>query len=94
MRIVLHVGAVHLSKEKHRDTTINFGWVALPNDNSLGEVIQGASIIELYQEHAVLKIPPEWVSRLHIGDELYILPVHSCLAVDAMVHKNKFVLVE
>ena len=45
-------------------------------------------------QHAVLVVPAQTFHSLNIGDSLQVLPVHSCLAMDAMVHKNKFQLIE
>ena len=94
LRIVLHVGSVHLSKEKHIDDEIAYGWVCQPSDDGLGEYVEGAKIIDLYQEHAVAVVPNDYFNLLNIGDCLQVLPVHSCLAMDAMVHKNKFQMIE
>ena len=94
LRIILHVGSVHLSKEKHMDNEISYGWVCHSIGDGLGQHIKGAKIIDIYQEHAVLVVPADTFHLLNIGDSLQVLPVHSCLAMDAMVHKNKFQLIE
>ena len=94
LRIILHVGSVHLSKEKHMDDEISYGWVCQPIGDGLGQYVEGAKIIDLYQEHAVLVVPADTFNSFNIGDSLQVLPVHSCLAMDAMVHKSKFQLIE
>ncbi len=94
MRIILHVGAVHLSKEKHDNDDVAYGWLLKQGANGKNELIPKAKIVELYQEHAVVTLPEAFIGQIKLGDSLCVLPVHSCLAMDAMVHKQKFKFVE
>ena len=94
LRIILHVGAVHLSKEKHDNNDIAYGWVLKQGANGKNELIPKAKIVELYQEHAVVMLSETSIGQIKLGDTLFILPVHSCLAMDAMIHKQKFKLIE
>ncbi len=88
-RFVLHCGAVHLSKDKHPLDSINYGLVA-PVDSDWPEgPLADTSIVDLYQEHAVVHSIPRVVNFINIGDLFWVFPVHSCLTVDAMYHKNK-----
>jgi D-serine deaminase-like pyridoxal phosphate-dependent protein len=81
--VIIHGGAIHLSKERlEQGSTCSFGAVALPTAAGWSEHIPGAFLKSISQEHGVVFIPQEFLSQIHIGDLLVILPVHSCLAVD------------
>ena len=36
----------------------------------------------LSQEHGIVSVPEQFFQEIHIGDLLFILPVHSCLTAD------------
>ena len=38
------------------DDEISYGWVCQPIGDGLGQYVEGAKIIDLYQEHAVLQL--------------------------------------
>ncbi len=88
--VVIYGGAVHLSK----DTVLVDGQAvyglaangpaALPCDAGWGDPLPGASVARLTQEHGVLRLPSPWIDQIKIGDLLYVLPAHSCLAVSAL----------
>ncbi len=88
-RLVLHCGSVHLSKEGHVDSSIGYGHIALVKDDWLDGPLEGAYIHALYQEHAVIHATPEILASINLGDSLYVIPVHSCLAIDAMYHQQQ-----
>ena len=88
-RFVLHCGGVHLSKEKHSLDSINYGLVAPVNSEWPDKPLAETSIVDLFQEHAVVHSIPQVVNSINIGDLFWIYPVHSCLTMDAMYHKNK-----
>ncbi len=94
LRLIVHVGSIHLSKERHPNDDIGYGLIGTFEDDGLPEFIEGATVTELYQEHAVCEVPISFIEHVAIGDSLTIFPVHSCLAMDAMVHKKKFSIVE
>jgi D-serine deaminase-like pyridoxal phosphate-dependent protein len=80
--VIVHGGAIHLSKERLELGNIcSYGAVALPTHAGWSEHIQGAYMKSLSQEHGIVFIPNEFLSQIHVGDLLIILPVHSCLAV-------------
>ena len=86
-RFVLHCGSIHLSKERHDDPSIQYGHVCTMDN---GWVPFSNTVVHaLYQEHAVVVTTPDIIDRIHIGDRLFILPVHSCLTMDAMHHKKR-----
>jgi D-serine deaminase-like pyridoxal phosphate-dependent protein len=81
--VVIHGGAIHLSKERlEHEGGCSFGAVALPTVTGWSKYIPGAYVKPLSQEHGIVSIPEVYLSQIHIGDLLVILPVHSCLAVD------------
>lgn len=88
-RFVLHCGSVHLSKEKHSNDFINYGLIASVDSDWPDIPLENTSIVDLYQEHAVVISTPSLIKKVEIGDYFWIYPVHSCLAMDAMFHKNK-----
>jgi D-serine deaminase-like pyridoxal phosphate-dependent protein len=83
--VVVYGGAIHLSKdflvEGERRV---YGAVCLPEGERWGAPLPGASVSALSQEHGVLRLPPEHLERLAVGDLVCILPAHSCLSVTLM----------
>jgi len=79
--IVLYGGAVHLSKDSFvdQDGTQVFGRVALFEDDSWSSSLPDTFVSSLSQEHGIVRTTAEILSRVHVGDVLVILPVHSCL---------------
>jgi len=87
---VLYGGAVHFSLDRvvsspwfERGETV-YGLLALETPEGWGDHIPGGRLARLSQEHGVAILPPHVLSSLHIGDLLYVLPAHSCLAVSAL----------
>lgn len=88
---VVYGGAVHLSKDVyiHQGTRLH-GLVSLPDPSASpdspawSEPLPDAYVDRLSQEHGILRMPPQQLSKLHIGDLVCILPVHSCLTVSCM----------
>lgn len=88
-QIVLHGGAVHLSKEflewDGRRVYGELGALDLPPGGQkagLGSVMGLAPIISLSQEHGTVLAPEAIISQVDIGDLLVVWPVHSCLMCD------------
>lgn len=85
--VVIYGGAVHLSKEylaADNGSTL-FGYVVLLNDNfTWDEPIAGAWVSNLSQEHGIVSVPNQLAAKLHPGDLLGILPVHSCLSANLL----------
>ncbi|QKG79669.1 alanine racemase [Tenuifilum thalassicum] len=84
-KLIVHGGAVHLSKEK---TAINgidcYGLVSRFNNKVWDEPTPGAYVKSLSQEHGIIQYENGSLDDLKPGDLLAILPVHSCLTVDSM----------
>lgn len=100
--LVVYGGAIHFSKEQLVDPVegVVFGRVvqSLPGGH-WGEVVPGAVLSRLYQEHGIVRLPGNshqqqgtsaekeamaLLNKARIGDSLHILPVHACLAVSCM----------
>ncbi len=82
---VIYGGAIHLSKEANQmDGQPTYGLVALPEGERWGEPLLGSFVRGLSQEHGILRLLPEQLARLQVGDLVCILPAHSCLTVQAM----------
>ncbi len=85
LEVIVHGGAVHLSKDalcinkqKH------FGTV-LPLENGLWHTNQPLGYMaKVSQEHGTIKMPRASYDKVKIGDMLAILPVHSCLTANLM----------
>jgi len=82
--IVVYGGAVHLSKDRLQQWPEGdiYGFVALPENNGWGKLINDLSVTRLSQEHGIVSVPEQFFQEIHIGDLLFILPVHSCLTAD------------
>ena len=87
-QIVVHGGAVHLSKEAliENGRTIygKLGTLDLPPGGQprLGRVLDDAPVISLSQEHGVIEAGDNL--GLEIGDLVVVWPVHSCLTCDLL----------
>jgi D-serine deaminase-like pyridoxal phosphate-dependent protein len=83
--VVIYGGAVHLSKdvieEGHRRI---YGYTAIPRKNGWDFHGRENYVKALSQEHGIVCLEAEAIASLKVGDLLYVLPVHSCLAVDAL----------
>jgi D-serine deaminase-like pyridoxal phosphate-dependent protein len=86
--IIVYGGAVHLSKDFIFDKDGNriYGYLVEFNEHGWGEIIKGAYVKSLSQEHGVIKITDDsnGIMDKNYGDLLGILPVHSCLTADLM----------
>jgi len=84
--IVLYCGAVHLSKDfiLNKDGSKIFGYLAFPEGEVWGPIIKNSFISSLSQEHGILKTNEDNFERIKVGEVVLILPVHSCLTVDAL----------
>lgn len=83
--VVIYGGAVHLSKDsivKNRETI--YGYVAFPTENGWEFTSSENYISALSQEHGIVRLTKTDLKRVKVGDLIYVLPAHSCLAVDAL----------
>lgn len=91
-RLVLHGGAVHLSKEALADDRHGAIYGCLgtlertAHGLSAGGVLDAAPLVSLSQEHGIVQLDPgrfdELAGGLTIGDLVLVWPVHSCLSCD------------
>ena len=83
--VVVHAGAVHLSKDKLDDEQgIYFGKVVALEEKGWSAPIKGCRVKSLSQEHGKISVPKDKIEKIKIGDVLGILPIHSCLTANLM----------
>lgn len=84
--VIVHGGAVHLSKDFliNEQGQKSFGLVVNINENGWSRPIPSAYVKSLSQEHGIIEMDNSLIENLQAGDLLGILPVHSCLTADAM----------
>ncbi|MFN1833871.1 alanine racemase [Balneola sp. MJW-20] len=75
-QLIIHGGAVHLSKEFLSDSSgKHFGYV---------KGNKSSRLVSISQEHGIVECSEEFFNEIKIGDHIEILPVHSCLTADLM----------
>jgi D-serine deaminase-like pyridoxal phosphate-dependent protein len=81
-QIVIHGGAVHLSKETLAgpDGRPIYGCLGTVTEDGFGEVLAEAPLVSLSQEHGVVEVTADLVR----GDLVLVWPVHSCLSCDLL----------
>ena len=92
-RLVLHGGAVHLSKEAlATGAGPIYGRLGTATTAGFGRLCPEAVVTSLTQEHGIVTVdPPSWdalTAGLQPGDRVLVFPVHICLTChqqDAMV---------
>lgn len=86
--VIIHGGGVHFSKESLQDPIHgqHYGQVAAPTtqDEDWGDLIPGAYLKKLSQEHGTILANPPFIDTLQVGDLVKILPVHSCMTANLM----------
>jgi D-serine deaminase-like pyridoxal phosphate-dependent protein len=83
--VVVYGGAVHLSKDfLIENGQRNYGYVCLPAGETWGPPLMGAYVSALSQEHGIIRMQPDDLQRVQIGELLCVLPAHSCLTVTLM----------
>lgn len=82
---VIYGGSIHLSKELiEADGQAFYGYAAFPAERGWTQGDAHSRVVSLSQEHGLVRLAPQDFQRLNVGDLLYILPVHSCLVVEAL----------
>ena len=83
--VIVHGGAIHFSKDVLEDPAGKiFGKVVSLHDQGWEAPEEGCYLKSVSQEHGLVKLSPEWMNSIQIGDWLGILPVHSCLTANLM----------
>lgn len=81
--MVIHGGAVHLSKESlHYEGNTIYGLVVPMTNSGWGEPLANAFVSGLSQEHGIISCDQDTLNHFQVGDTLGILPVHSCLTAN------------
>ena len=90
---VVYGGAVHLSKQSLTlpDGRVTYGAVYRMRGNRWEGFLDGATVPSLTQEHGLVRMSPEDLGALRLGDLLFICPVHSCLAADLLRQDTIFI---
>ena len=80
-------GAVHFSKDRiRRNRRDIFGVGIRITPDGFGELLESVTLNGMSQEHGIVRMPGELLSRLQIGDVLSFIPAHSCLTADLYGH--------
>jgi len=84
-QVVLHGGAVHLSKESlsGTDSRRRFGCLGTASAAGFGAVLPQAALVSLSQEHGVVDFAENFgklAANLAPGDLVLVWPVHACLS--------------
>ena len=84
--IVLHGGAVHLSKDwlLAPNGRAIFGRIAPLTDTGWGPSLPDCYVSRVSQELSVIQASDALFESVEIGDLVGVLPIHSCLTVNAM----------
>ena len=81
--LLIHGGAVHLSKEVLNYRGENcFGLVVPLTPDGWGKPMKNTLVTGLSQEHGIIHTDADAFAGVRIGDTLGILPVHSCLTAN------------
>ena len=85
--ILVHGGAVHLSKEYlsvHGEPC--YGLVVPMQGSDWGMPMKNTRVSALSQEHGIIRTDEDTFGSFHIGETVGILPVHSCLTANLAEH--------
>jgi D-serine deaminase-like pyridoxal phosphate-dependent protein len=83
--VIVHGGAIHFSKDVLEVSEGKvYGKVVSLHDQGWGLPETGCYLKSISQEHGLVKLSPEQMEKVQIGDWLGILPVHSCLTANLM----------
>ncbi|MDY6916200.1 MAG: alanine racemase [Candidatus Cloacimonadota bacterium] len=77
--IVIHGGAVHLSKENLEK---QYGLVAVAGNEGWNNPLPDTYVKSVSQEHGIISTRSDILQMIEIGDILAILPIHSCLTAN------------
>jgi D-serine deaminase-like pyridoxal phosphate-dependent protein len=85
-QLVIYGGSVHFSAAfiAADDQFRLYGYLVLWESAGWSAPVPGAYVCSLSQEHGIVQLPKEMIKRFKPGDIVGILPVHSCLTVNAM----------
>lgn len=84
--IIIIGGGIHLSKDfiLNSDGKKNYGDLVFLDSVGWGNPVQGCFLSKLSQEHGTLQVTDEVFEKIHTGDMVGVLPVHSCMTVNLL----------
>jgi len=84
--IIIYGGSVHFAKDNivTREGRTVHGAVVDNSGDGWGEMIGGAYLTKLSQEHGTVEAPAEIISQYKPGDIIKIIPAHSCTTANLM----------
>ena len=82
--IALAVKCPVVDINRHRNEAVIYGGGAENHNDYWGNIISGVELVSLSQEHGVMHCTDDFLDRLHVGDVVTVLPVHSCMTADLM----------
>ncbi len=84
--VVVHGGAVHISKEFISDPSgrSTYGQPVILKADGWEKLSGDSYVSSVSQEHSIIKADDEFFDSVSTGDVIGIVPVHSCLAANLM----------
>lgn len=84
--LLIYGGSIHFSKDtiNTRDGKTVYGMIVGEAENGWGDVIEGAYLTKLSQEHGTVQVPREILHTFKPGDIIKIIPAHSCTTANLM----------
>jgi D-serine deaminase-like pyridoxal phosphate-dependent protein len=80
--MILYGGAVHLSKDfAEADGVKQFGSITRLEKNGW-RLLRECYVSSVSQEHGIVKASGELLESTRVGDLLFVIPAHACLAVN------------
>lgn len=86
-QLVIYGGGVHFAKDQSKllDNKTSFYGYVVPFRNGAWGLPNGQNYVSsISQEHGIVQVQAEVLANYQVGDFLTILPIHSCMAANAM----------
>ena len=82
--IIIIGGGIHLSKDfiVNDRGQKNYGDLVFLESNGWSKPIEGCFLSKLSQEHGTLQVTDDVFEKIHTGELVGILPVHSCMTAN------------
>jgi D-serine deaminase-like pyridoxal phosphate-dependent protein len=84
--IVIYGGSVHFAKDTvgTREGKTVHGAVVQNTGDGWGDIVEGAFLTKMAQEHGIVQVPADFISHYKPGDIIKIIPAHSCTTANLM----------
>ncbi len=84
--IVIYGGSVHFAKDSvvNKEGETVHGAVVQNTGDGWGDLVEGAFLIKMAQEHGIIQTPADIISHYKPGDIIKIIPAHSCTTANLM----------